>query len=673
MAVFPAFSFAEEPTFFQSISNFFQAENAQPTFYKVESQSLEKTGISAEKLNAFFVQVENLLPNQMKRHFQEGIRVRFFHDNRSSANQVRGRALIRVNPPTIALNESLLWDVLAGEHASKPSYDGKGSLRFHKTMYREAMATVVHETLHLYDHLNLQTPEMKHKILECVVIQPDDSYKNQECQFYRDIKTTLSSNPYYLEAAGYFLTSAGNGTRSRENSFQFRSPDPYEFKNTEEHAAVNFEYFILDPDYHCRRPGLADFFSRHFRLPRKACATQFRYVDPDANELDAETKRVKNLFREIPADRVYQVHYLLADRGQSPMSRFGHSMLRLVICAPGQPKGPECLTKGLPYNLVLSFRAFVNTPQISNWAGLTGKYPSRLFVIPFEKVISEYTEVEYRNLKSYPLNLSEDEIRRLLNRSLETHWSYDSQYYFVSNNCAVETINLIRSALLRPELMNRTTIFPIDLLNLLLETKVASPIPRDETEGIQKGYYFESAEKLHLNSYARFFGQEISSRELHEFLSRSVAERRQLYWDRFAKMSRPIDEKMQMSAFQLEHFMLKKKRAEFHDGIARAIWSNQMGEVVTALKDLDLNELYKKSIEAFGILSAPYQILKHNNYGIPQDHEIQESEQEVAEVRKRIQSLRDVKKQAEIELQTNPKYREAKEIRQLINDILFFE
>ena len=40
--------------------------------------------------------------------------------------------------------------------------------------------------------------------------------------------------------------------------------------------------------------------------------------------------------------RVYAVDYLLAEANQQPMSRWGHSMLRLVICAPGRPPGSCC-------------------------------------------------------------------------------------------------------------------------------------------------------------------------------------------------------------------------------------------------------------------------------------------------------------------------------------------
>lgn len=98
---------------------------------------------------------------------------------------------------------------------------------------------------------------------------------------------------------------------------------------------------------------------------------------------------------------------------------------------------------------MLSFRAFVGDVQISNWRGLTGGYPSRLFVLPLQQVVDEYTKVELRGLQSLPLQLSPGEIAGLLERTAQVHWSYDGRYYFVSNNCAVETAKLLQAGVPR--------------------------------------------------------------------------------------------------------------------------------------------------------------------------------------------------------------------------------
>lgn len=96
---------------------------------------------------------------------------------------------------------------------------------------------------------------------------------------------------------------------------------------------------------------------------------------------------------------------------------------------------------------MLSYRAFVGDLQLSSWDGLTGAYPSRLFVLPLSQVIEEYTKVELRSLASVPLKLDREEVASLVERAAQSHWSYDGQYYFISNNCAVETLKLLRSGI----------------------------------------------------------------------------------------------------------------------------------------------------------------------------------------------------------------------------------
>ncbi len=191
--------------------------------------------------------------------------------------------------------------------------------------------------------------------------------------------------------------------------------------------------------------------------------------------------------------RVYAVDYLLAEGNEQPMSRWGHSMLRLVICAPGRAPGPACRLD-LQYHRVLSFRAFVGDVQISSWRGLTGSYPSRLFVLPLNQVVDEYTKVELRALSSVPLTLAPDEIAALLKRAAQVHWSYDGRYYFIGNNCAVKTYKLLHDGVPRLAAANLSSITPRGLRRRLQRAGIADlHVLDDPAHAIRQGYYFESA------------------------------------------------------------------------------------------------------------------------------------------------------------------------------------
>ncbi|MEG2804831.1 DUF4105 domain-containing protein [Stenotrophomonas sp.] len=283
-----------------------------------------------------------------------------------------------------------------------------------------------------------------------------------------------------------------------DNAFRQRSPDDYERASPAEFLAVNAEHFLLDPDYACRRPALAAWFGTTIG-PRAdvtpPCDARLPLVQGE------EASGAASLLQLDPA-RVYAVDYLLAEGNDQLMSRWGHSMLRLVICAPGRAPGPACRLD-LAHHRVLSFRAFVGDVQISSWRGLTGAYPSRLFVLPLNQVINEYTQVELRGLSSVPLRLAPAQIAGLLERVAQVHWSYDGRYRFVSNNCAVETGKLLQEGVPGWASPGLNRITPRGLLNRLQRQGHADgAVLDDRDQALRQGYYFASAQDHYQQLFA---------------------------------------------------------------------------------------------------------------------------------------------------------------------------
>lgn len=302
---------------------------------------------------------------------------------------------------------------------------------------------------------------------------------------------TFSRDPRFLDLAGWQVRPLRFGTRSPRNPFTDRSPDAYERTSPAEFFAVNVEHLLLDPAYACRRPALHRHFVATFgALPStEACPPDQAFVEADAasgRDADAEA-----LLALDPA-RVFEVDYLLADANAQPMSRWGHTMLRLVVCAPGRAPGPDCRLD-LQHHRVLSFRAWVDDVQVSSWRGLTGRYPSRLFVLPMEQVIDEYTQVELRGLQSIPLRLDRTEIAALLERAATVHWTYDGRYAFVGNNCAVETWKLLHDALPRLASAPLRSITPRGLLKRLARAGVADTSVLERPDAASAGYWFAPA------------------------------------------------------------------------------------------------------------------------------------------------------------------------------------
>ena len=384
----------------------------------------------------------------------------------------------------LSLNARLLPRLLDPQLADAASGRAHGSLR------RELLATVLHELTHLYDRARLWPASARLQQWRCrnEFVSSGPVGQRDMCRGQTERRFSLSDDPQLLDLAGWQQQVGKRGTREQDNGQVARSPDPYELSNPREFVAVNMEYFLLDPTYACRRPTLQRYLRQHFAwqpAQQAECAADYAY-------LNAGRDFARQPLGRLDPQRVYEVDYLLAEPNQQWASRWGHSMLRLVVCAPGRPRGPACRLD-LDQHLVLSYRAFVGDVQLSSWDGLTGAYPSRLFILPLAQVIEEYTKVELRGLASVPLRLSREEIERLVTRAVEQHWSYDGDYWFLSNNCAVETLKLLRSGSDRDELQALDSIMPNGLLDLLEARGLADrSVLDDPREALRLGYRFDS-------------------------------------------------------------------------------------------------------------------------------------------------------------------------------------
>jgi hypothetical protein len=433
-----------------------------------------------------------------------------------------------------------------------------------------ALSAVIHELAHFYD----RTPQGR-----------------------------LSRDPRLLDLAGWQVSPMRLGLRGSRNDFRDRSPDRYELDGPSEFVAVNLEHFLLDPAYACRRPALHGYFAAHFgeAEPTAECAPGLAY-------LQAGTDESLPPLLLLEPERVYEVDYLFAEGNERPMSRWGHSMLRLVTCAPGRPRGPDCRLD-LQYHQVLSFRAFIDDVQISSWRGLTGSYPSRLYVLPLAQVIEEYTRIELRGLQSIPLRLDPVEIADLLERAARLHWSYDGRYYFLSNNCAVETFKLLHDGVPRLAGERLASITPTGLLRNLRQAGVANvSVLADREAALRQGYYFEalSARYEAMFEVARQALQ-LPQASAREWLASPAGER--------APWLQRADLRASAALLVLEQAALRRQELLARDGLKRRfLGRGNDGDADRADALVAVQELLRLE----GFLSRPAALLPDTGYGLPQ-------------------------------------------------------
>ncbi|MEF3081309.1 DUF4105 domain-containing protein [Luteimonas sp. SMYT11W] len=437
----------------------------------------------------------------------------------------------------------------------------------------------------------------------------------------------LSRDPRLLDLAGWPQRPLRFGLRVRDNAMRDRSPDEYERTSPAEFVAVNLEHFLLDTEYACRRPALHAYFAAHFDWapPQAACAPDLPFVEAEPG-LDAAP-----LLALDPA-RVHAVDYLLAEGNAQPMSRWGHSMLRLVICAPGRAPGPDCRLD-LAHHRVLSFRAFVDDVQISSLRGLTGRYPSRLFVLPLDQVIDEYTRIELRGLQSIPLQLSPDEIASLLTQAANLHWSYDGRYYFVGNNCAVETWKLLQTGVPRLADARLRSITPTGLLRKLVRSGDADQRVLERADAVRAGYYFPSADAEYqaLLDVARA-AQPLPVARVDDWLDLSADARAPWLADAQLRDGAAL--------LVLEHAARRREELRLRDVLKRQLLDpRRAADAAPAIATL------RAVLAAGNSLSRPAQLLA-SGYGLPQAGERELLQDNVA---MRAQGLRGLRGQLEDE------------------------
>lgn len=525
----------------------------------------------------------------------------------------------------LTLNAQLLPKLLDGSAANTRTG------RPHSTLQQELLASLLHELTHFYDRAQLWPPATAQLLHSCRQRATSQGQVGLPaiCRGQTARRFSLSDDPRLLDLAGWPQYVGRYGQREQRNAQVARSPDNYELSNPREFVAVNLEYFLLDPSYACRRPELYAYWQAQFGWApsaKQTCNSELAY-------LNAGTDFARQPLGKLDPERVYEVDFLLAEGNNNWVSRFGHSMLRLVICAPGRPRGPACRLD-LDQHLVLSYRAFVGDVQLSSWDGLTGGYPSRLFVLPLRQVIDEYTKIELRSVASVPLKLSPSEQDALVKHALEMHWSYDGDYFFLSNNCAVESLKLLRSGSAQPQLEDLDSIMPNGLLAILEARGLAdTSVLDDPREAMRLGYRFDSYRKRYQAMFVVLKQRlPIPQEEVEDWLELPAKQRTPWFAQADLRTSAALllleqaamRQQLLLAQEQIKQRYLSDRSAKTHDpALAKA------------------GESLQQLLASSGFLSRPAELLGSQGYGLPQPDEWQHLQDSSADRQQQLRRLSD--------------------------------
>jgi hypothetical protein len=161
----------------------------------------------------------------------------------------------------------------------------------------------------------------------------------------------------------------------------------------------------------------------------------------------------------------------------APASMFGHTLLRL----DSSYESPL-----LAY--AVNYAATVD-PRDGGIAyafkGIFGLYPGYYSILPYFDKVKEYRNMDQRDMWEYRLNLTEEQVRRIVLHVLELQDIY-SDYYFFKENCSYNLLFLLEAASPESALTDRFSgwTIPADTLKAAIDAGlVAEPVYRPSQAG----------------------------------------------------------------------------------------------------------------------------------------------------------------------------------------------
>lgn len=173
-------------------------------------------------------------------------------------------------------------------------------------------------------------------------------------------------------------------------------------------------------------------------------------------------ERFQNWYREINPQSltlVFPSAYM-----NNPSSMFGHTLLRV------DQKGQTEQTRILAYTI--NYAADVPRDAGISFAvkGIFGGYKGYFSTVPYYLKVREYRDIENRDIWEYRLNLTDDQLRRLLMHAWELGNAY-FDYFFFKENCSYHLLSLLEVA--NPEWHLTDHFFlwtvPVDTIRLLTQ------------------------------------------------------------------------------------------------------------------------------------------------------------------------------------------------------------
>jgi len=155
----------------------------------------------------------------------------------------------------------------------------------------------------------------------------------------------------------------------------------------------------------------------------------------------------------------------------NPASMFGHTFLRI------DGKGQTPQTRILDYTINYAAEVPPNAGPEYAIKGIFGGYRGHFSTIPYYLKVQEYRDIENRDIWEYRLDLTQEQVRRLLMHTWEMGNAY-FDYFFFDENCSFHILGLIEAAEPSIHLLDRFPFaaIPVDTVRFLAESGLVADV-----------------------------------------------------------------------------------------------------------------------------------------------------------------------------------------------------
>lgn len=196
---------------------------------------------------------------------------------------------------------------------------------------------------------------------------------------------------------------------------------------------------------------------------------RYQYINEHYNISNFDISQCVELNKYLKNVNPYQAVMVFADAHMNkPASMFGHTFIRIDT-----PKKLPLLSYAVNYAAHVTDTNGI----LFAFKGIFGFYKAYYSILPYYEKLREYSDQESRDLWSYNLNLTPDEVKKMAFHVWELKDIY-SDYYFFTENCSYNILFLIDVA--KPNVNTtdyfKSTVIPMDTIKLLYKKGLISNV-----------------------------------------------------------------------------------------------------------------------------------------------------------------------------------------------------